>query len=71
MEKIDVNGGDASPLYEWLKEEKKEFPINNVAWNFEKFLIGRDGKVVARYRPTSSPKSFEDEIQKQLSINAA
>lgn len=69
MEKIDVNGDSADPLFDWLKNQKKEFPVNAVAWNFEKFLVGKDGKVVNRYRPPTGPKSFEDDIVELL--NAA
>lgn len=67
MEKIEVNGGDATPIYNWMKDSKKEMlPSNDIAWNFEKFLIGKNGKVVGRYRPTSSPKSIEGDIVKEL-----
>ncbi len=58
FEKIDVNGENAAPLYKYLtsKEATPESP-GPVKWNFEKFLIGRDGKVVARFRSPVAPDS--------------
>ena len=65
--KIDVNGEGAHPLYQWLKKEKPGLlGIGAVKWNFTKFLIGRDGKVVKRYAPTDKPESIEKDIIKAL-----
>ena len=50
-EKIDVNGDDRHPLYVWLTET---FP-GDIEWNFEKFLVNRDGEVVRRYPPATAP----------------
>jgi glutathione peroxidase len=50
-EKIDVNGPDQHPIYAWLQSE---FP-GDIEWNFEKFLIDRDGKVIKRYPPQTPP----------------
>jgi len=50
-EKIDVNGADQHPLYAWMQDS---FP-GDIEWNFEKFLIDRDGKVVKRYPPQTAP----------------
>jgi glutathione peroxidase len=65
--KVDVNGEAAHPLYQWLKKEKPGLlGIGAVKWNFTKFLIGRDGKVVKRYAPTDKPESIEKDIIKAL-----
>lgn len=66
FKKIDVNGENASPLYNWLKKEKGGIFGNAIKWNFTKFLIDRNGKVVERYAPTTSPSKIEDEIKKLL-----
>ncbi|MCG6156101.1 glutathione peroxidase [Rubinisphaera margarita] len=56
--KIDVNGDDASPLYKHLtSEEASPEHAGDIRWNFEKFLIGKDGKVVARFRTGVQPNS--------------
>ena len=61
--KIDVNGGDAHPLYQWLKKEKSGLlGIGAIKWNFTKFLIDRDGKPVRRYAPTDTPESIGKDI---------
>ena len=61
--KVDVNGDGAHPLYQWLKKEKPGLlGIGAVKWNFTKFLIGRDGRVVKRYAPTDKPESIEKDI---------
>lgn len=52
--KLDVNGKQRHPLYEWLAGEQAMFP-GNISWNFEKFLVGRDGQVAARFAPTVKP----------------
>ena len=67
MAKIDVNGPDASPLYDWLKSEKKGLMgSQSIKWNFTKFLIARDGNVVKRYGPQDTPKSIAKDIEKLL-----
>jgi glutathione peroxidase len=61
--KIDVNGREAHPLWKWLKEEKGGLlGMDGIKWNFTKFLVGRDGKVVKRYAPTDSPEKIEREL---------
>lgn len=62
MEKIDVNGSGASPLYKFLKSKKKGFLTDAIKWNFTKFLIDREGNVVERF----SPKTEADEIRKKI-----
>jgi len=65
FEKIDVNGKDTHPLYQWMKKESGGL-LSVVKWNFTKFLIGRDGQVIQRYSPTSAPESLADDIEKAL-----
>ncbi|KAI3401020.1 hypothetical protein diail_725 [Diaporthe ilicicola] len=65
--KIDVNGDKAEPLYEWLKNEQPGLMgLKRIKWNFEKFLIGRDGKVKGRWASTTKPESLEKPILEQL-----
>jgi glutathione peroxidase len=67
MAKIDVNGDNAPPLYRWLKREAPGiFGTRKVKWNFTKFLIGRDGKVVRRYAPTTKPQTLAKDIEALL-----
>ncbi|MCR5014093.1 MAG: glutathione peroxidase [Bacteroidales bacterium] len=89
MAKIDVNGENAHPIFQWLYAEKpfagfgdsetglfmdqmlakqdSTYASNpDIKWNFTKFLIGRDGNVVARFEPTVTPEAMENEIQKLL-----
>jgi glutathione peroxidase len=65
--KIDVNGSGAHPLWKWLKEEKGGLlGIDAIKWNFTKFLVGRDGKVIKRYAPTEKPESLQGDIEAAL-----
>ena len=67
MAKIDVNGDKADPLYDWLKAEAPGLMgTKSVKWNFTKFLIDRDGKVVRRYAPTDKPEALERDIEALL-----
>ncbi len=67
MAKIDVNGGDAHPLYQWMaKEAPGLLGTKAIKWNFTKFLIGRDGQVIKRYAPTDTPKSLAKDIEAVL-----
>lgn len=67
MEKVDVNGPQASPLFDWMKSEKKGLMgSSSIKWNFTKFLIDRDGKVVKRYGPQDAPASMAKDIEKLL-----
>jgi glutathione peroxidase len=66
--KIDVNGAKAHPLYTYLKTEAPGIlGLKDIKWNFTKFLIGRDGAVLERFAPTTTPQSIETDIQKALS----
>jgi glutathione peroxidase len=65
--KIDVNGANAHPLWKWLKDEKSGLlGIGAIKWNFSKFLVGRDGKVIKRYAPTDTPESIAKDIEAAL-----
>lgn len=67
MGKIDVNGDDATPLYDWLKAEAPGLlGSKSIKWNFTKFLIDREGRVVCRYAPTDKPAALEKDIEAQL-----
>jgi glutathione peroxidase len=59
ISQIDVNGKDAAPLYKYLKSQKGGFLGDGIKWNFTKFLVDKDGKVVERYAPTTSPLKIE------------
>lgn len=64
--KIEVNGQQAHPLYRWLREEKSGILGDAIKWNFTKFLVGRDGQVVKRYAPTTTPEQIADDIEAAL-----
>ncbi len=65
--KIDVNGDDAHPLYSWLRDEKSGLlPGDGIRWNFTKFLIGRDGRVIKRFSPTTEPAKLGGTIEAAL-----
>jgi glutathione peroxidase len=67
MSKVEVNGPGADPLWTWLKHEKKGlFGSEAIKWNFTKFLIGRDGEVLGRFAPTTTPQALESAIAKAL-----
>lgn len=54
-----MNGADANPLYKYLKSSKGGYFGDGIKWNFTKFLVDKDGNVVDRYAPTTSPLSIE------------
>ena len=61
--KVDVNGADAHPLFQWLKSEKKGiFGTESIKWNFTKFLVGPDGHVVKRYGSGDTPEAIEKDL---------
>ena len=64
--KIDVNGSNAHPLYQYLKNAKSGLLGSSIKWNFTKFLIDRSGKVVARHAPTAKPEGLTKEIEALL-----
>ena len=64
--KIDVNGKEAEPLFSFLKNQKGGIFGNDIKWNFTKFLVSRDGTVVERYAPMTTPEKIEKDILKLL-----
>lgn len=64
--KVDVKGKDAHPLFQFLTTEKKGFISSSIKWNFTKFLIDKEGKVVNRYAPQTPPMKMESDIQKLI-----
>jgi glutathione peroxidase len=66
MGKIDVNGKDADPLWDYLKSEKSGLLGSRIKWNFTKFLVDRDGNVVARHGPAVKPEQLKSEIEELL-----
>ena len=66
MSKIEVNGKNAHPIYEYLKGAAKGTFGNAIKWNFTKFLISRDGQTVKRYAPTVKPEDMEKDIVELL-----
>ena len=67
MSKVKVNGAQAHPLWQWLtKEAPGILGSKAVKWNFTKFLVGRDGRVLKRYAPTDKPESIKADIEDAL-----
>jgi glutathione peroxidase len=64
--KIEVNGSNAHPLYEYLKREKSGLLGSSIKWNFTKFLVDRSGKVAARHAPTARPEGLRKDIEALL-----
>lgn len=64
--KIDVNGKEAEPLFSFLKNQKGGIFGNDIKWNFTKFLVSRDGTVVERYAPMTTPEKIEKDILKLI-----
>ncbi len=65
--KIDVNGEAAHPLYQWLKKEAPGvLGSERIKWNFTKFLIDREGRVAARFAPTTKPEELKPHIEQLL-----
>lgn len=71
MKKIEVNGDNADPLYKWLTTEKPGLlGLKRIKWNFEKFLVGRDGKIKGRWASTTKPESLKQPILDALAESA-
>lgn len=67
MAKVDVNGSNAHPLYQWMAQEAPGLlGLKSIKWNFTKFLIGKDGSVLKRYAPTDTPESLRKDIEAAL-----
>ena len=71
MAKIQVNGRQAHPLWQWLTAEAPGLLGSKaVKWNFTKFLVGRDGRVLKRYAPTDTPQSLAKDVEAALAVPA-
>ena len=66
LAKVDVNGPNAHPLFGLLTTALPGIFSRRIKWNFTKFLIDRNGKVVKRYAPTTNPSKIEGDIEKEL-----
>jgi glutathione peroxidase len=66
FDKVDVNGSNAHPLYQYLRGEKSGLLGSAIKWNFTKFLVDRSGRVVARHAPTTTPQALIREIEALL-----
>ncbi|WP_439518224.1 glutathione peroxidase [Hydrogenophaga sp.] len=67
MSKVDVNGSDAHPLYQWLTAEAPGLLGSKaIKWNFTKFLVGKDGRVVKRYAPQDAPEKLGSDVEAAL-----
>lgn len=66
FEKIEVNGQNTHPLYKFLKSKKSGLLGNKIKWNFTKFLVDKNGNVVSRFSPTTSPQDIEKHIVELL-----
>ncbi len=67
LAKVEVNGPGADPLFRWLSDQKRGvLGTRAIKWNFTKFLVGRDGKVLKRYGPNTPPEALEADIQAAL-----
>ncbi|CAN0923106.1 Probable glutathione peroxidase 2 [Linum grandiflorum] len=71
FDKVDVNGKNTAEVYKFLKSEKGGFLGDAIKWNFTKFLVNKQGKVVERYAPTTSPLKIEKDIQNLLEVASA
>ena len=70
FDKIEVNGDNAHPLYQWLRTEKGGLLGSAIKWNFTKFLVGKDGTVIKRYAPTTDPEKISGDIEDALAATA-
>ena len=64
--KIEVNGENEAPLYTWLKSQKGGVFGGNIKWNFTKFLIDREGRVIDRFAPTTTPETIAQKVREVL-----
>lgn len=67
LDKVEVNGDKAAPVYQWMKASAPGIlGTEAIKWNFTKFLIGKDGRVLNRYSPQTDPKEISQDIQEAL-----
>jgi glutathione peroxidase len=64
--KVEVNGSGAHPLFGWLRQETSALLGDAIKWNFTKFLVGRDGRVIERFAPTTAPGRMRGAIEEAL-----
>ncbi len=64
--KVEVNGSNTHPVFEFLKSKKGGLLGDTIKWNFTKFLVSKDGKVVDRYAPTTPPERIASDLEKEL-----
>ncbi len=70
FDKIDVNGPQAHPLYQWLTQSAPGIlGTEAIKWNFTKFLVGADGNVFRRYAPQTPPQALEHDIEQLLAVS--
>ena len=69
--KVAVNGRGTDPLFAWLRAQKRGLLGGRINWNFTKFLVDRDGQVVARYSPTTTPEQIAGDVEQALAARAA
>ena len=62
-EKVEVNGSNTHPVFEYLKKEQGGFLGSKIKWNFTKFLVNKEGEVIERYAPTTTPDKIEKDIK--------
>ncbi|KAI3439444.1 Glutathione peroxidase [Psidium guajava] len=68
FQKVCVNGQETAPLYKYLKARKTGFLGSRIKWNFTKFLVDKEGRVINRYGTTTPPLAIEEHIQKALGV---
>lgn len=66
FKKVEVNGETAEPLFKYLREQKSGMMGDKIKWNFTKFLVDRNGNVVGRFSPTTTPEQIDTEVAKLL-----
>jgi len=66
MQKVEVNGDNTAPVYDFLKNQQKQLMMTRIKWNFEKFLVNKEGVVVDRFSSMATPESLEPAIAKLL-----
>lgn len=66
--KVEVNGKNAHPVFQYLKKEKSGLLGKRIKWNFTKFLIDKNGKTIKRFSPTTKPEKIEDYLSSSLNV---
>ncbi|XWS46790.1 hypothetical protein CRYUN_Cryun14cG0098400 [Craigia yunnanensis] len=69
FQKVRVNGPNTEPVYKFLKSNKTGFFGSRIKWNFTKFIVNKDGQVLGRYSPTTTPLAMEADIKKALGVD--